>query len=261
MKSSIDWCEKNYIHSDYIAEYYNSLTGACLIISSFICLHKFQHPKLVISQLLLLLVGVGTILFHGTLLYIWQLLDEIPMLLIVIEYLKIVYPKNASENENASKNVYRFYPGGARPALVRQNAQRNLNSRSGKVCGPNLYYVFIPIIVGSYFINTNLQIICFQGVFIGYTLLTLKGLRNVNIPKNKKNNKIGLALLISSSLIWSIENNFCKYYPDYIQLHAVWHILTSIGMYYINMIMFNILVFREKHHLINEKDYLKNDQV
>lgn len=203
LPSSISWCEyPKYYHSNYIAEYYNTITGFCLIISSIICYKQFNHYKLRKSQCLLFLVGVGTILFHCTLLYIWQLLDEIPMLLIGIEYIKIFLPND--------KRVYYFY-------------------------------ISIPIIICSYFINTNLQIISFQGSFILLVLVCLKHLRKVNKKKNKTNNKIGLFILFTSLVVWSIENNFCKYYPDYIQLHALWHILTSIGMYYINKIMFNII--------------------
>ena len=203
LPSSLSWCEQDYTHSKYIAEYYNTITGFCLIISSIICYKQFNHYKLKTSQFLLFLVGVGTILFHGTLLYIWQLLDEIPMILIVIEYLKIFFPDN--------KRIYYFY-------------------------------ILIPIIIGSYFINTNLQVISFQASFILLVLVCLRHLRKVNKTKNKTSNKIGLFILFTSSLVWSIENNFCKYYPDYIQLHALWHILTSIGMYYLNKIIFNILI-------------------
>ena len=43
--------------------------------------------------------------------------------------------------------------------------------------------------------------------------------------------------LYSSSLfLWGIENMFCKYVQS-LQLHAIWHVLSSIGIYYLNMIM------------------------
>ena len=75
MKSSIDWCEHNYTRSSFIAEFWNSLTGLALCISSILFyinnkhiynLHKFHHIKQ--ANNLLFIVGIGTILFHGTLL-------------------------------------------------------------------------------------------------------------------------------------------------------------------------------------------------
>ncbi len=36
MKSTIDWCELNYIESEYIAEYWNSITGVFLIMEAIL---------------------------------------------------------------------------------------------------------------------------------------------------------------------------------------------------------------------------------
>ena len=104
MKSTIDWCELNYIESEYIAEYWNSITGGFLIMSG-ILFNKFNKDLILQNNIyiqnnfkticnLLILVGVGTILFHSTLLYPFQLLDEIPMILLASEYIKILLQLN-----------------------------------------------------------------------------------------------------------------------------------------------------------------------
>ena len=135
--SSINWCEEDYVHSNYIAEYWNSITGLALCLSAYIC---YIHNKtynvylLYYSNFLLLLVGIGTIMFHGTLIYFWQLLDEIPMILIVIEYYKILtIDIELAKNLNIIKINYKL-----------------------------MYYI-IPIIIFSYYIHPLLQVGLFQG--------------------------------------------------------------------------------------------------
>ena len=99
LPSTVDWCEQNYILSEYVAEYWNTLTGLCLILSgiwyyknysSWINenhLHKYTFIRI---SALLVFVGIGTMLFHSTLYYPFQLLDELPMILLANEYLSLL---------------------------------------------------------------------------------------------------------------------------------------------------------------------------
>jgi hypothetical protein len=48
--------------------------------------------------------------------------------------------------------------------------------------------------------------------------------------------QLGLCFYGGSIAIWCIENMFCKYVEP-LQLHAVWHLFSSIGIYYLNTIM------------------------
>lgn len=82
--STIDWCEPNYTTSYYIAEYQNSLSSLAISFGGLMGLYwsiKYGHPRqLIILSILVTVVGLGSALFHGTLLFIPQLLDELPML-------------------------------------------------------------------------------------------------------------------------------------------------------------------------------------
>jgi len=84
--STLDWCEENYIQSPYIAEFWNTITNLSMILPALVGLwnwHKFHlEMRYLMAYLALLLVGVGSLLFHGTLLYSMQLLDELPMLIL-----------------------------------------------------------------------------------------------------------------------------------------------------------------------------------
>ena len=106
--SEIDWCENNYVHTRYIAEFANSTTSLiyCLLavfsyIESMEQLSK--DPGAIKFQLLLVSlwsVGIGSTLFHGTLLYWAQLLDELPMVYLIC---------SAGETISPYRGAYRYF--------------------------------------------------------------------------------------------------------------------------------------------------------
>ena len=73
--SSIDWCEDNFKHSEYVAEYFNTISSFSMVITGL-----FIYNKCKVSSILLILVGIGSILFHAILSKSTQLLDEVPMI-------------------------------------------------------------------------------------------------------------------------------------------------------------------------------------
>jgi hypothetical protein len=297
--SSINWCELDYIKSEYIAEYWNTLTGIFLIISSlysYIKNYDIKHHEVKIlhySNILLFIVGIGTMMFHGTLVYIWQLLDEIPMMLIVIEYYRILTIE--LDLIHYTKSFVLYYK--------------------------TLYHI-IPVIISSYYIYPKLQMLLFQGALTLYILLLVYTCYNINknlntifykknpfnymdnyyeektmsskstysrtesemnlpsFSKQKRhitrktyvlhgNNQVvdmnnsvdefikyskiknyikyhnyrGILLLFFSLLIWNIDNHFCQHY---IELHAIWHITTSIGMYSCNEIIKSYIILNKQ---------------
>lgn len=286
MKSTIDWCEKNYITSEYIAEYWNTVTGLFLILSSIVFYNRNKslintnntHIKQNFKNIynLLILVGIGTMLFHSTLLYPFQLLDEIPMILLASQYITILLNLNIVQII-FNKNMLLFFNH-----II-------------------LTVPFLSIIISlSYFVNISLQIITFHItlkiteislVYILYNLsFKLNKFSYDIIYKNNIGNKSSETLnrlsltesifynkktdsgnlkyshltnvqnnileyikirkhisnLINSALfyygisvsLWVIENLFCDYIY-YLQLHSFWHILSSIGIYKLNQIVLN----------------------
>jgi len=253
LESTIDWCEDNYIHSNYIAEYYNTLSSVFIALSGYIFnnfslknLHNSYTTHFTKIYIYLLLTAVGTFLFHGTLLFPFQLLDELPMLFISVEYIRILL-----KLYNNNKIVLKF-------------DIKNLITVN-KIAKKSIY--LIPL---SYFFSHNLQILHFHillKIFEGTILYLLVKLsqncnkiaflkmsdnNNINsyisnlqndvnnYYKLKKQKQIytyiGISVYSASVLIWCLENLFCQYVKHY-QLHAVWHFLSSIGIYYLNNIM------------------------
>jgi hypothetical protein len=286
LSSSISWCESKYKVVPYIAEFWNTLTGICLIVSG-VLFYKNNQSWLINSYsnihffritTLLIFVGIGTMLFHSTLYYPFQLLDELPMILLSNEYLVLLMSLETTKR------------------CVLQKHFDRLNNV--------LYfsYKLIPFIIVSYFINPMLQVVSFHitlkisEIYIVFILYELsKSLNSIvysqiyvnqsilrkqrqinrshNILLNKRkscNNrneqniynestllhnvqdnikqyikyraelkytiKLGLCFYGGSIAIWCIENMFCKYVQS-LQLHAFWHLFSSIGIYYLNTIM------------------------
>lgn len=285
-KSTIDWCESNHLLSTYFAEYWNTLTGICILLSSLAFYYNYKtfiyESKYTINFLritvLLFIVGIGTMLFHSTLFYPFQLLDELPMILLANEYVILLMSLKTTQMA-ISKTSYDYLNKG----LVITNKS-------------------LPLIILSYFIHPRLQIVIFHialkisELSLLYILYNLsKKLNHIIYSKIYINNdyikrqkqmykqrimmtsfidlnrtqtnrnylrdsillqnsqkllKIYLTMktdlkniiqnsiyLYSSSLfLWGIENMFCKYVQS-LQLHAIWHVLSSIGIYHLNMIM------------------------
>ncbi|RWS21284.1 alkaline ceramidase 3-like protein, partial [Leptotrombidium deliense] len=82
--STLDWCEENYDTTFYIAEFWNTLSNLFMIVPpAFSCFRSFKtgnDTRLLLCYALLTLVGIGSWLFHMTLKYEMQLLDELPMI-------------------------------------------------------------------------------------------------------------------------------------------------------------------------------------
>ena len=81
--STLDWCENNYMVSYYIAEFWNTVTNLSMIIPPIYGIidsyRQGFERRYMVCYALLLLTGIGSWMFHMTLLFGMQLLDELPM--------------------------------------------------------------------------------------------------------------------------------------------------------------------------------------
>mmetsp|Transcript_54884 Transcript_54884/g.128853 ORF Transcript_54884/g.128853 Transcript_54884/m.128853 type:complete len:287 (+) Transcript_54884:50-910(+) len=80
--ASVNWCERDYAASYYIAELANSLTSLCLVATGVygICAHvTLVERRYLLAFFTFVVIGLGSFAFHATLLRSMQLLDELPM--------------------------------------------------------------------------------------------------------------------------------------------------------------------------------------
>ena len=81
--STLDWCETNYEVSYFIAEFWNTVSNISMIILPLYGIMECHRHGLerifTLNYFLLLFTGIGSWMFHMTLMYEMQLLDELPM--------------------------------------------------------------------------------------------------------------------------------------------------------------------------------------
>ena len=67
--SSTSWCESKYVFTPYITEFFNTITRFALCISAILQFKYHRKNFLFMTQFYTFIVGIGTIMFHSTLLY------------------------------------------------------------------------------------------------------------------------------------------------------------------------------------------------
>ena len=80
------FCEPKYASSWFFAELYNSLSSLAIVAVAAYALRKTEmqrDPMMVISCLMIALIGCGSFAFHGTMLFEYELCDEVPMMLFI----------------------------------------------------------------------------------------------------------------------------------------------------------------------------------
>ncbi|KAJ5640514.1 hypothetical protein N7528_000139 [Penicillium herquei] len=82
--STLNWCEEDYYATIYSAEIVNTLTNLLFMglgVKGIISCRRNQHDQIfLVAYLGYLVVGTGSFLFHSTLKYPMQLVDELSMI-------------------------------------------------------------------------------------------------------------------------------------------------------------------------------------
>jgi dihydroceramidase len=71
------FCEEPYAKTQYIAEYYNTMSAISYLIAGWYIYNVLKYYKIGIS---VICIGIGTMLLHGTQRYYGQWMDELSML-------------------------------------------------------------------------------------------------------------------------------------------------------------------------------------
>ncbi|CAO3572563.1 unnamed protein product [Mortierella alpina] len=251
--SSIDWCEDNYVVSFYIAEFFNSFSSFAMIILGETACYSIDRlqsdmertlessptqttraPSLFRFKLAfrtITVVGIGSFLFHATLLHHMQMLDELPMLYSVLVLFFCLIES-------------RFGP---RPAWF---------ARSLAVLG-----MVVTILVA--FTEGDMQFYSFHGTFGPLEVATLYLIfrvylaRKSEYPDVKRVFEAGIGLYAFAVAVWMTDLSFCtkplltllgplgvnehhehgQWIVKDLYLHAWWHILVSMGLYLLSTVI------------------------
>jgi len=217
--STMDWCEENYVVLHYVAEFWNTITNIIFVGLALYGLYKIKPLNLEmryhLSYLAFAGIGLGSWMFHMTLSYEFQLLDELPMVYLTLIMLYTIF-------ESAPTKRY----GHALPL------------------GLSAWGAFVTIVYHQLH-NPLFFLVVFT---MQTTLAVALGIRQfTNHPPSAYKAQIvrtlsyGLGFYLLASAFWLVDNEFCHalrharhqvgFASPALQFHAWWHVLSSMGCY------------------------------
>lgn len=220
--STIDWCEENYVVSKYVAEAVNTTTNSVFIaLAGFTIYHAYTNhmePRFVFSALGFLLVGVGSWLFHMTLQYHYQLLDELPMIYATCIPFWSVFSEFRTKKQSIMIAIGIF------------TSANLLTLVYLKVRNPTLHQTAYGILNAC---------IIFQSLNLTLQYVHDKGARKQMF----KTMVLGICLFLFGYFLWNLDIHLCTSvravrrdwgmpYGFVLEGHGWWHILTGTGVYF-----------------------------
>ncbi|GAB2295691.1 hypothetical protein Dimus_029845 [Dionaea muscipula] len=204
--STVECCEKNYVYSSYIAEFFNTVSNIPGILLALIgltnALRQRFEKRFSVLYLSNLALVIGSVLYHATLQRVQQQSDETPMVWELLLYLYILYSPDWHYRSTMPTFLF-FY--GAAFAVVHQLVHLRIAFK--------LHYVL-------------LCLLCIPRMYKYYIYTS-------DLPA-KRLAKMYLATLILGSLCWLGDRLFCKEISEWYfnpQGHALWHVLMCFNSY------------------------------
>ncbi|VEU20844.1 DEKNAAC101652 [Brettanomyces naardenensis] len=222
--ATLDFCEENYVVSSYAAEIINTLTNLIYVFFAFNLLLSTIRNKhgaiFILASLGLLAVGVGSWLYHMTLRYEFQLLDELPM--VYFTWIPFAYVFTIGvENRRTKLIIY----GGMTTSLILFT----------------VIYLFV-------YQNPAFHEIIYAGISLGLVYRTIV-LTNWYVT-DRKFKRFMFKLLIFSMfeialafLVWNLDTIYCSGLIRarrfiglplgiFLELHGFWHLFIGIGIHH-----------------------------
>ncbi|XP_057958910.1 alkaline ceramidase-like [Malania oleifera] len=207
--STTEWCEKNYAHSSYIAEFFNTISNIPGILLALIglinALRQRFEKRFSVLHISNMILAIGSMLFHATLQHVQQQSDETPMVWEMLLYFYILYSPDWHYRSTMPTFLFLY---GAVFAIVHSLVRFGIAFKVHYVilcllCTPRMY---------KYYIHTE--------------DLSAKRLA-----------KLYLITISLGSFCWLFDRLFCEevshgYFNP--QGHALWHVLMGFNSYYAN---------------------------
>lgn len=208
-RSNIDWCELNYIHNYYIAEWYNSLSNLvpiCILLYYLKKVWNMDYPYTIkLSYCIFIIVYTGSFIFHVSLTYWGQLMDEIPMLYGCIYFHYILHKH---------KKYIKLF------------------------C---IKCIIVSTILMIYFNNNPILSLQIPYGLLNISIIIYNIILYKKIKKYNYLLKYSAILYITGFICWLLDRIYCHYTREY-YLHAWWHILTGLGsIYWVQFLYINEL--------------------
>ncbi|KAG5668149.1 hypothetical protein PVAND_016101 [Polypedilum vanderplanki] len=237
--SPVDWCEPNYQILSYVAEFYNTFSCLIMVFVPPIAIYLFRNYAKAVNcgiqaiMFMLIVVGVTSMYFHGTLSLMGQLLDELSILWVYALGVCLYCPS-------------KYIP-------------KSMCRKKFSVVITAIALMFTVLSVWKPFVNAFAQMSLTIPI-IYYVSTEIK-----NLKRNEKEvYKIGVKTLvmgITAVILWFNDRLFCEFYKSYgiIYLHAIWHILSFTASYYASCLTAYFFVKLEKPSITCEIAYWPNN--
>ncbi|CCD24223.1 ceramidase NDAI_0C05640 [Naumovozyma dairenensis CBS 421] len=236
--STIDWCEENYVVSYYVAEWSNTISNIVYLMTTFYSTYCTYRNSLEFRFYLIGagygIVGVGSWLFHMTLQYRFQLLDELPM-----NYaMSIPVWSLVSEAIDEIRSI-------------KDRKEKKEQSHKDEILTGSLIFLTISIVTWIYLKSKDTDVhevlfgVLVVLVAISSGLLTHNHTIDYDMKKNLYSAMaLGVVFFLSGFTAWKLDIHYCNFWiylrrnvlalplGMFLELHGWWHALTGVGIYY-----------------------------
>ena len=213
------FCEPKYATSPYFAEFYNALSSLVYVVAGGVGLifsRQWVYDwRIQAAWIMLIVVGIGSVLFHSTMRFAMELCDEIPMLLLILAFL--IGKEDCVWFMSGTVGRYRF----------------RIVAMSLIALSIVLYLIF-----GVY------EIFVYS---FGLAVLFEIGIDLACRPKTWQTRAsfgIAVACIGTGYIVWQLEQRLCEKHPNFWPLHIIWHMLSCFGAVF--AIVHNVFLRREK---------------
>ncbi|XP_077250102.1 alkaline ceramidase-like [Tasmannia lanceolata] len=207
--STTESCEKNYAHSSYVAEFYNTMSNIPCILLAIIglinALRQRFEKRFSVLHISNMILAFGSMLFHATLKHVQQQSDETPMVWEMLLYIYVLY--SPDWHYRSTMPTFLFLYGAAFAVLHSQ-------VRFG--IGFKVHYII-------------LSLLCVPRMYKYYI--------HTKEPSAKRLAQLYVATICLGSLCWLLDHFFCEKISSWYvnpQGHALWHVLMGFNSYFAN---------------------------
>lgn len=230
--ASVDWCENNYAVTYYVAEFWNTISSLVMVVIGIYgivtAVQKNHEKRFLFCHLGLSVVGIGSALFHGTLTYYGQALDELPMIWLSLVYLYVILSKDSLSYEQSKSRQQLLIWG---------------------LLGYASIITVTYLIVEDYFF---IMLVSFISASLFVIYLSVKTLRSQHCDKcdtdterpcspvakpcnsqtsmklQKRAVSFGVLSICIAFAFWNLNNLTCQWLEP-LQFHALWHVFAGLA--------------------------------
>ena len=208
--ATMDWCESNYVVTPYVAEFFNTVSSLPMIVLGLVGValerrYATGETRIALAFLGLATVGVGSALFHATLRFHYQLMDELPMLYVNQVF---IYCQQRYDKPSPARGAWDWLAIG----LVALSAAQTF-------C--YVYLGLYTVFIVSYAAGVLCQWYFFLFQRGGFAALS---------PEMRRFFILLVVCYKGGFVLWALEHVFCGSVRPF-QFHAWWHLGAGYGTY------------------------------